>query len=511
MASTHVVRNPSNTGKGTREIAIHAPTNVSPALSMRVTTHGATMTLLVTIMFFGTGSPAEGQGQAATNRLDALQELNRSVESLVARVSRSVVQVLVTTYGPVNERSGVDLVLGRQRGMGSGVVIDADGYIVTNAHLLSNARRVEVVVPGRMTDEAARPVIRTPGRRVDARIVGVASEIDLALLKIDGIELPPLKMANYETLRQGVLVFAFGSPDGFPDSVTMGIVSAVARQPDPDSPLVYVQTDAPINRGNSGGPLVNVKGELVGINTFIVSDSGGSQGVGFAIPSALVEIAYPKLRRYGHLHRGEVGIQLQAVTPTLASGLGLTRNRGVLVSDVLPGSPAERAGIKVQDIILSIDGESVGDVPRLAFRLFTSSAGDRLTFGILRGSEPLTVAITATERAHNFDPLTAIFDPDANVIPRLGILGIDVRERNAQMAPTLRVPSGVMVIGHTRESANGADTGLTTGDTIHRINEVSVVSVDQIRTVLATLKPRSPVVLQIERNGQMMFLTFELD
>lgn len=492
-------------------MAIHTPTYVFLDGLMRVTTLVARTTLFAAIVVFGAVSPAEGQGQAPPNRLDALQELNRSVEALAGRVSRSVVQVLVTTYGPVAERSDVDLVLGRQRGIGSGVVVDADGYIVTNAHLLRNARRVEVVVPGAMTDDAARPVVRAPGRRVDARIVGVASEIDLALLKIDGIELPPLKMANYDTLRQGVLVFAFGSPDGLPDSVTMGIVSAVARQPSPDSPLVYVQTDASITRGNSGGPLVNVNGELVGINTFIVSDSGGSQGVGFAIPSALVEIAYPKLRRYGHLHRGEVGIQLQAVTPMLASGLGLSRNRGVLVSDVLPGSPAEKAGIKLQDIIVSLDGELVDDVPRLAFRLFTSSAGDRLTFGILRGSEPLTVAITATERAHNFDPLTATFDPDSNVIPRLGILGIDVTARSAQMVPTLRVPSGVMVVGHTRESANGADTGLTTGDTIHRINGVSVVSVDQIRTVLATLKPRSPAVLQIERNGQMMFLTFELD
>lgn len=467
--------------------------------------------VLAAALFFVAGSPALSHGQAERSRLDALQQLNGSVESLVARVSRSVVQVLVTTYGPVSERNGTDLILGRQRSMGSGFVVDTEGYILTNAHVLSNARRVEVVVPAAaMTDEPLRSVVKARGRRVEARIVGVASEIDLALLKIEGIELPALRMADYDTLRQGVLVFAFGSPDGLRDSVTMGIVSAVARQPDPDSPLVFVQTDAPITRGNSGGPLVNVNGELVGINTFIVSDSGGSQGAGFAIPSALVQIAYPKLRQYGHLHRGEVGMQLQAMTPMLASGLSLAQDWGVLVSDVLPGSPADAAGLKIRDIIVSLDGESVDGVPRLAFRLFTSSAGDRLTLGVLRGSEALTVAITATERAH-VDRLTDSFDPDKSVIPRLGVLGLDITERSAQMVPPLRLPSGVVVVGQTREGANGADTGLTTGDVIHSINGVSVVSVEQIRTVLAPLKSQSPVVLQIERSGRMMFLTFELD
>jgi serine protease Do len=166
---------------------------------------------------------------------------------------------------------------------------------------------------------------------------------DMELLKVDTENLAALPIADYDTLRQGELVFAFGSPEGLRDSVTMGIVSAVARQADPDSPLVYIQTDASINRGNSGGPLVNVKGELVGINTFIISDSGGSQGLGFAIPSALVQMAYPKLRKYGHLHRGEIGILMQTITPTIATGLGLSQTWGALVSDVNPETPAAAA------------------------------------------------------------------------------------------------------------------------------------------------------------------------
>ena len=149
-------------------------------------------------------------------------------------------------------------------------------------------------------------------------------------------------------IRQGELVFAFGSPEGLRNSVTMGVVSSVARQPDPDSPTIYIQTDAPINPGNSGGPLVNVDGELVGLNTFILTESGGSQGLGFAIPSAVVASAYPQLRKYGHLHRGLIGFSMQAITPALAAGLGLSRTSGVMVSDVMPGSAAEAAGIAVQ-------------------------------------------------------------------------------------------------------------------------------------------------------------------
>ena len=212
--------------------------------------------------------------QERSTQGSALQQLNGSVASMVGSVSRSVVQVVVTSYGPVNQssRTDTDLVIGRQRGLGSGVVIDAGGYIMTNAHVVSNARRVQVLLPGLPGAEAGvRTIAKARGRTVDATIVGVAREIDLALLKVDEDALPALPLADYDAVRQGELVFAFGSPEGLNNSVTMGVVSAVARQADPDSPLVYVQTDAPINHGNSGGPLVNVNGELVGINTFIVS------------------------------------------------------------------------------------------------------------------------------------------------------------------------------------------------------------------------------------------------
>jgi len=446
--------------------------------------------------------------QEAAARSNPLQQLNASVTAMVSSVSKSVVQVVVTSYGPVtpSARDETDLVIGRQRSMGSGVVIDGGGYIMTNAHVVTNARRVQVVLPGSATGkETAR------GRTVDAAIVGVAHEIDLALLKVDDASLPALRIADYDTVRQGELVFAFGSPEGLKNSVTMGVVSAVARQPNADSPLVYVQTDAPINHGNSGGPLVNVNGELVGINTFIVSDSGGSQGLGFAVPGALARMAYSKLRQFGHLHRGEAGILLQTITPTLAEGLGLPQDWGAMISDVAPDSAAALAGLRIQDVVVSIDGTPVDDVPRVAFQLFTRSAGDVVRFKVLRGNEWYTTDVTLGERPHDLDRLSDLVDPEKSLIEKLGVLAVDISSANGGLSSDLRVPAGVMVAGHTKYEADSPDSGLMTADTIHAVNGMPVASVDRLRATLDGLKPHAPVVLQIERHGQFMFLAFELD
>jgi serine protease Do len=459
-----------------------------------------------------TARPAGAQG--ATGRFDALQELNASVESVVQRVEQSVVQVLVTSGAPRQEgtRGNTDLPVGRQRIVGSGIAVDAGGYIVTNAHVIDNATRIEVVLPARSdAGGGMRSLVRGRGRTVDAAIVGVAPEIDLALLKVEDAHLPAIPMADYDGLRQGELVFAFGSPEGLRNSVTMGIVSAVARQPDPDSPMVYVQTDAPINRGNSGGPLVNVKGELVGINTLILTDSGGSQGLGFAIPSTLVQIAWSRLRRYGDLHRGEIGVVLQTITPTLATGLGLSRDWGAMISDVAPGGPAAAAGLKTQDIVTSIDGEPIDGLPRLAFQLYTRSAGDRVRLGVLRGSDMLTFEVPVGERTHDFGRLTDAAEPTKSLVTRLAIFGVDIGDAGADLASALRVPSGVLVVGHSPDEGAIIETGLLAGDTIHGINGTPVTSVTDLQTALDRLKPRSPVALQIERNGQLTFLAFELD
>jgi serine protease Do len=477
-----------------------------------ITTHRKNVVTMM-LLLIAVAIPATGRAQARADR-NWLPQLNGSVESLVERVSQSVVQVLVTSYGPLDDgnRATVDLVIGRQHSVGSGVVVDAGGFIVTNAHVVSNARRVQVVLPDRSgTRSGLRPPASQKNRTLDATIVGVARELDLALLKVDDDELIPLPIGKYDAVRQGELVFAFGSPEGLAGSVSMGIVSAVARQPDLDNPLVYIQTDAPLNHGNSGGPLVNLNGELIGINTSNFSESGTSQGVGLAIPGALVQLAYPKLRQYGQLRRGSAGVFFQTITPTLADGLALPQDWGVMITDVTPGGPAAAAGLEIKDVVVAIDGKPVEAMPSLIFQLLTKSAGDRVNIEVLRGSERLVADVTLIDRQVDADNLTELIDPDKGVLEKLGVIGLDVVDPEVQAVSPLRSASGVLVLGRLSQTADAPDTGLHSGDAIRGINGMEVSSVGDLRAILDNLKPGNSVVLQIERNRQFSFLAFELN
>src|SRR6185312_3268243 len=456
-------------------------------------------------------SPRVSAQTTAKGDLDPLHQLNNSVRALVKRVTPSVVQVLVTGYGPVEGgRGDTNLVLGKQQSMGSGVIIDPDGYIITNAHVLRGAHRVQVSIQAAAFDDTPNgSLVAGRSRIMEARIIGSDPEIDLALLKIEARGLPALPLGDYNKLRQGEVVFAFGSPEGLQDSVTMGVVSAAARQRDTDSPMVYIQTDAPINPGNSGGPLVNVDGELVGINTFILTAGGGNEGLGFAIPSATVAFAYPQLRRFGHVHRGEIGITVQAITPGLVTGLKLPSNWGVIVSDVEPGSPADVAGLKVQDIITNIDGGSADNLPSISTRLFMRRGGEKIKVGVLRGSEKLTFEVAVVEPPHDFDRLADLADPDKSLVPKLGIVGVELDSKLAATLPGLRVSSGVIVAAKAADPS--VDTSLNTADVIHAINGVQVETMAALRSALDHLAPNASVVLQIERDGRFMFVSFELD
>jgi serine protease Do len=450
-----------------------------------------------------------GQSPPRSSDADALHQFDRSIQALVRKVRPCVVQVMVTGYGPVeNNRNNTTLVIARQQSIGSGVIIDPNGWIVTNAHVVRGAQRVQVILPPTNTDES--PEASVTGIRVrslEARIIGSDPAIDLALLKVEATGLPALPLGDYDKLRQGEVVFAFGSPDGLPNSVTMGVVSAVARQPDADSPMVFVQTDAPVNPGNSGGPLINVEGEVVGINTYILTEGGGNEGVGFAIPSAVVALVWPQLKRYGHVHRGETGIGIQAITPNLAAGLNLSTNWGVIVSDVVPGSPADSAGLKVKDIITSIDGKPIENLPSVGTGLFMRTGGEHVKLTVLRGSEKLSFDVSIVEVPHDFDRLTDLVNPDKNLVSKLGVIGIEIDAKIAAMLPGLRIPSGVIVAAKAADSK--VDVSLTTGDVIHAINGAPVDTIAGLRSALDRLKPNASVVLQIERGGKLMFISFE--
>src|ERR1700733_3120046 len=296
-------------------------------------------------------NPATEVGKGAGSRPSeaplVLEQLNSALEGLAAKVSPAVVQIVVTGYGPVEESSRSQTALiARQHAVGSGVIVDPNGYIMTNAHVVEGAHRIRVVLP---MPSFEFPQVEPVGKEhvLDAKLVGVHKDSDLALLKIEQKNLSTLELGSARRIHQGQLVLAIGSPEGLQNSVTMGVVSSVGRQPDPDRPMVYIQTDAPINPGNSGGPLIDVDGYVLGINTLILSQGGGSEGLGFAIPARVVRFVYESLRKYGHVHRVEIQAGAQTITPTMAEGLKLPQSYGVIVSDVTPGGAAEAAGLQV--------------------------------------------------------------------------------------------------------------------------------------------------------------------
>jgi serine protease Do len=442
---------------------------------------------------------------------DELHKLNESVDALIKKVSPSVVQILVTGYGPLedSERGNAGVVIGRQRAIGSGFVIESSGYIITNAHVVRGAQRVQVVLPVANADGSLEAALSTRTNSVPARIIGVTSEIDLALLKIEGGKLPALAIAPYRNLRQGEAVFAFGSPEGLRNTLTHGVVSAVARQTDLDSPMVYIQTDAPINPGNSGGPLVNVNGEVVGVNTFILSQSGGNEGLGFAIPSGVLNVAYRQLRKFGHLHRPEVGLGLQTVTPSLAAALKLPRNYGLIVSDVHPGGPAEAAGVRIGDILLSEDGRAADNLPIVSFHFLSLEQGDKVHLEVLRGKERLTFDVPVVEHPHDMDQVTSLADPERSLVQPMGILGVEIDDRIARMIPGLRDPFGIIVVA--RSAGAGAEVSLTTGDVIRTLNGEPMTTLDRLRGTLKALPPGSAVALQIQRDDRLLYISFTLD
>jgi serine protease Do len=452
-------------------------------------------------------SPVRAQNKPEDN---TLRKLNESVDALIRKVSPSVVQILVAGYGPVEESHGnTSVVIGRQRAIGSGFVIDPAGYIITNAHVVSGAQVVQVVLPSGNPDGTLASLLSTKTNVVPARVVGVSREIDLAVLKVENVKLEALAIAPYRTLRQGEVVLAFGSPEGLRNTVTLGVISSVARQTDPDSPMVYIQTDAPINPGNSGGPLVNVDGAVVGVNTFILSQSGGNEGLGFAIPSSVVNVAYQQLRKFGHLHRAQIGIGLQTITPVLAAAMNLPRSYGVIVADVIPDGPALAAGVRIGDILLSIDGRMAESIPYVSFRLMSVNAGDKVHLEVLRGQERLAFDVPVIEHTDNMDQITALADPEKNVVRTLGILGIEVDKKVAEMAPELRDPFGIIVAA--RSTGAGSEIPLNTGDVIRTLNGQPMTTLDRLRTALAALKAGAPVVLQIQREDRLLYVAFTLE
>jgi serine protease Do len=435
--------------------------------------------------------------------------LSTALTELARRVRPSVVQILATGYATA--AGGLSPLLTRQRGTGTGVIVDAAGYVVTNAHVVQGAHRIQVILPGPAEQPSEpRSVLKAPGRTLGAELVGMDQETDLAVLRLSETGLPALSLGDSEGVQQGELVLAFGSPLGLADSVSLGVVSTSARQIRPDDPMIYIQTDASINPGNSGGPLVDIQGRLVGINTLILSQSGGSEGVGFAAPSNIVRNVFEQIKGSGRVRRGEIGVRAQTLTPALAAGLGLSRDWGVVLADVRPEGPGARAGLAIGDIVVSLDGKAMENARQLDVNLYRRAPGEVLSLGILRGKRSILARVDVIERSGDADQLAGMVTPDRNLVPALGILGLDVDERVLALIGPLRAPVGVVVAASSGEQAVWQDS-LKAGDVIHTLNQEPVSNLAKLRELLSAQGPGSTVILHVERAGGLRYIAYELE
>src|SRR5580692_4913646 len=331
----------------------------------QVSSHGVRMKIPTSFIFalacIAVSLPVHGQKsskQTSTDRPGILQEYDEAIDDVAERAMHSVVEIEVTGFGkPESSDDDDQQTLQRQRIIGSGVIVDPEGYIVTNNHVVAGALRIRVIVaPTTVELVTGHAQLENSQRVYEAKLIGTNSYADLAVVKIEAHDLPIITLPEPFHVRLGQTVIAIGSPQGLDHTITKGIVSAVGRQPELDRPMVYVQTDAPINPGNSGGPLIDRDGNLIGINTFIYTSGGGSEGLGFAIPEPVVRFVYAELKEFGSVPPITINCHAQSITPDLAEAMKLRQNWGVILSDVEPGGPAAAAGLKPRDLVTMIDG-----------------------------------------------------------------------------------------------------------------------------------------------------------
>jgi serine protease Do len=439
----------------------------------------------------------------------SLQEMSKSVQGVSEQVTKAVVQIFTTGYGP---SQGADLApITVQRGTGSGIILDANGYIVTNAHVVELARNVKVMIPLSEEEKAdKRSILKVHARVVGGQVVGVDHETDLAVIKVQEKGLPYLKLADSDEVSQGQIVLAFGAPFGMENTMTMGIVSAVARQLQPESPVVYIQTDAPINPGNSGGPLVNAQGDVVGVNTLILSQSGGSEGIGFAVPSNIVRNVFQQLKSFGQVRRGAIGVHAQTINTIMARALSLSKDWGVIIADVFPGGPAEKAGLRAGDIVHTLDGKPMENGRQFDVNLYGKQIGKKVTLEYERGGKRSSLQVEVVERPGDRKRLADLVRPEDNLIAEFGILGLNITPQIAAMLPGLRKPEGVVVAARSAGTPGWRDSFFA-GDVICEINNQPIKNLATLRTAVKQYRPGDALVVLVQRGSYMHYVAFELD
>ena len=457
-------------------------------------------------------TPSAAENDDEGHAFSALAAASEEYEALAERVAPSVVQIFAAGYAAdLWGASSAASLLSKERSIGSGVVVDRSGYIVTNAHVVAGASRLQVMLAGAdKGGEDFSSILKPRGRLTGAQLIGLDRETDLAVIRVEASDLAALELGDSDEIRQAQLVFAFGAPLGLESSVSAGVVSAVARQLRPDDPMIYLQTDASINPGNSGGPLVDVGGRIVGINTFILSQSGGSEGLGFAVPSNIVRNVYEQIRKTGRVRRGEIGVHAQTITPALAKGLGLSRDWGVILGDVEPGGPADVAGVRAGDIVTKLDGKRMENGRQLDVNIYRRAVGERVALEVERGGSARTYTVTVVERDDDPGRFADLVSPEQNLVPELGILGIELDAEITAALPRLRERSGVLVAARAA-SARAWEQGFEPGDVIHSLNGASVESLAGLRTAAAKLRSGDAAVAQVERRATLLYVAFEVE
>src|SRR6476469_9038001 len=439
-----------------------------------------------------------------------LENLNRERRALVSSVVPSVVSIKTSKKAPVrrqpqldpsdffnrnprqNSNPNADAMV--QNSLGSGVVVTSEGHIITNNHVVDQVDEIEV----QWSD----------GKPKKAKLIGADSVVDLAVLKIDEPGLKPLKFGDSDAVQAGDFVVAVGNPFGFEETVTDGIISSKSRPNRADGFGEYLQTNAAINPGNSGGPLVNLRGEIIGINTAIISRSGGSQGIGFAIPSNSVKTALESLLKNGRIIRGYLGIQARPLTP------GVSETDGVIVDDVVANSPAADAKVKRDDVIKKFNGHVVRNITELRSLVSQVELNKKVDVELIRNGNPLTV--TAEIKEQPADYLTSRNNPRQPQTPQQpddqdqepdeanALSAIDVGEVTPEVMKRLDLPNRIRGVVVTK--INGDAGELQAGDVIEEINQQPISSVSEYKKIVASLDPNGTQVLSVCRHRTRSFV-----
>jgi serine protease Do len=472
------------------------------------------------IVFAGNHSAHAATTKMDDNSIAALTSLDHAMEAVASRVTPAVVNVAVSSkgsseyatsegqmqglppglqqfFGPMLQQPAQPQI---QHGVGSGIIISPDGYIVTNNHVVDGATQIKVTLNDR--------------RILSAKVVGVDKLTDLAVLKVNATDLPTIAWGDSTKLEPGQTVLAFGSPFGyFQFSVTRGIVSAVNR-PNPYSddarkPGGYIQTDAAINPGNSGGPLVNSHGELVGINTFIISNSGSFAGAGFAIPSQIVRATTEQLIKSGKIEHGYLGIGMNDVTPDNAHFFNLQDATGAIVSQVTPDSPASSGGVKTGDVIAQLNGQKIVDGSALQVAVSEMAPGTKITLGILREGKPTTLNLTVGQLHGNSE----VADNGGEDGQPNGKIGIEVGNLTAEARQQFNVPEQVhgVVVQNVRSGSPADDAGLQPGDVILEVNRKPADSASQFASAVHQDKDGKELLMLVWSKGNSSYRTIHPD